>query len=237
VVLSLRMAESEGTVSPDELVEQIKNLRRSAWACARPPVTEKEAQEKYVHDRLRQLTVDLIQRGVTVAMLEGTFMVWWLRLVCVQRFDEGGFELCIAHIGRVMHPIPQILERVYDEIEDAGPMPEMKELGDKVDSLKSHAGAWLSWPKSRDIAGAEQDVAFARIQPLLGEFLDQGIQPVVLESALFYFWFRCTALRRNLHEWFFQKLERNWDAVMERVNRYLTELPESLAEVGDHPRK
>ena len=158
MVLSLRMAESEGTVSPDELVEQIKNLRRSAWACARPPVTEKEAQEKYVHDRLRQLTVDLIQRGVTVAMLEGTFMVWWLRVVCVQRFDEGGFEFCIAHIGRVMHPIPQILERVYDEIEDAGPMPEMKELGDKVDSLKSHAGAWLSWPKSRDIAGAEQDV-------------------------------------------------------------------------------
>lgn len=46
---------------------------------------------------------------------------------------------------------------------------------------------------------------------------------------LFYFWFRCTALRRNLHEYFFQKLERNWDAVMERVNDYVRTLPETLA--------
>jgi hypothetical protein len=34
-----------------------------------------------------------------------------------------------------MEPIPQILERLYDEIEDAGPMPEMQEMGDKLDHL------------------------------------------------------------------------------------------------------
>lgn len=106
-----------------------------------------------------------------------------------------------------------------------GPLPGMKELGDKLDSLKSHAGAWLSWPKSRDIAATEQDLAMGSIQPLLVELIDQGVKPAVLESMLFYFWFRSTALRRNLHEYFFQKLERNWDTVMDRVNDYLATLP------------
>lgn len=51
----------------------------------------------------------------------------------------------------------------------------------------------------------------------------------MLESMLFYFWFRSNALRNNLHEYFFQKLERNWDTVMDRINQYLARLPETLA--------
>lgn len=161
--------------------------------------------------------------------LEATFLVWWLRVICAQRFDECGFEFCLAHIGPLMQPIPQILERAYDEVEDAGQMPEMRELGEKLDRLKGHAGGWLSWPKSRDSAAAEQELAMGAIQPLLLQLIDEGVKPAVLESMLFYFWFRCTALRRNLHEYFFQKLERNWDAVMERVNDYVRTLPETLA--------
>lgn len=224
------MKEPEST-SPEELIEQIRALRRAAWTFAKPAVTGKEAQQMYVRDRFREVSVDLLQRGVTVAILEGAFLVWWVRVACAQRFEKSGFEYCLAHIGPLMQPIPQIFERLFDEIDDDAPMPEMKELGEKVDSLKQHAGAWLSWPKSRDMAGAEQDLAFRSIQPLLVEFIDEGIQPAVLESMLFYFWFRCTALRRNLHEYFFQKLERHWDAVMERVNGYLATWPEKLTEV------
>lgn len=222
------MTESGGP-SPEDLIEQIQDLRRSAWASAQAPLTEKDAQQLHVQERVRQLSADLLQRGVTIAMLEGTFLVWWLRLACAGRFNEGGFEFCLAHIGPLMEPIPQVLERLYDEIQDAGPLPEMKELGDKLDSLKSVTGAWLSWPKSRDIAAAEQELAMGSIQPLLLELIDEGVTPAVLESMLFYFWFRATALRRNLHEYFFQKLERNWDEVMERVNDYLTTLPERLS--------
>lgn len=219
-----------GDPSPEELIERIKDLRHSAWASAKAPETEKDAQQLYVQNRFRQLSVDLLQRGVTIAMLEGTFLVWWLRLVCIQRFAAGGFDICLAYIGPLMAPIPQILERLYDEIEDEGPMPEMQELGSQIDRLKSHAGAWLSWPKSRDIAAAEQELAMNSLQPLLIDLIDEGIKPAVLESMLFYFWFRSTALRRNLHEYFFQKLERNWDTVMDRINEYVDTLPERLAE-------
>jgi hypothetical protein len=121
-----------------------------------------------------------MERGVTVAMLEGTFLVWWLRSACAQRFEKGGFEFCLAHIGPLMEPIPQILERLWDEIQDAGPTPEMKGLGDKLDSLKSHAGAWLSWPKSRGIAAAEQELAMSSIQPLLVELIEEGVKLAVL---------------------------------------------------------
>jgi hypothetical protein len=47
---------------------------------------------------------------------------------------------------------------------------------------------------------------------------------------LFYFWFRSAALRHNLHEGFFQKLERNWDVVMARES-----VPHQAArDVGRH---
>jgi len=96
--------------------------------------------------------------------------------------------------------------------------------------------AWRSFPR-----GTRQGLFLSTLtlpnrlvkltMPLLVESIDEGIQPAVLESMLFYFWFRCTALRRNLHEYFFQKLERHWDAVMERVNGYLATWPEKLTEV------
>ena len=72
VIPWLTMTESEST-SPEELVERIKELRRLAWASSRPPATEKEVQQQYMQDRLRQLSADLLQRGVTLAILEGTF--------------------------------------------------------------------------------------------------------------------------------------------------------------------
>ena len=172
--------------SPEELLEEIRELHRSAWASAARPTAEKDRQKLYVQDRFRQLGAELMERGVTVAMLEGTFLVGWLRLACAQRFEKGGFEFCLAHIGPLMAPVPQILERVYDETRDAGPAPEMKELGDKLDSLKQHAGAWLSWPKSRDIAAAEQDLAMSSMQPLLVELIDEGVQPAVLEVSVAY---------------------------------------------------
>lgn len=90
--------EPEST-SPEELIEQIHALRRAACTFAKPAVTGKEAQQMYVRDRFREVSVDLLQRGVTVAILEGAFLVWWLRVACAQRFEKSGFEYCLAHIG------------------------------------------------------------------------------------------------------------------------------------------
>jgi hypothetical protein len=70
------MPEPDGP-SPDELLEEIRDLHRSVWASAAPPATEKEAQKLYVQNRFRQLGAELMERGVTVAMLEGTWLVWW----------------------------------------------------------------------------------------------------------------------------------------------------------------
>jgi hypothetical protein len=66
-----------------------------------------------VQDRLRQLSVDLIQRGVTLAILEGSFLVWWLRLACAQRFEPGGFEVCLAHVSPLMQPTPPLLGLIH----------------------------------------------------------------------------------------------------------------------------
>jgi hypothetical protein len=76
----------------------------------------------------------------------------------------------------------------------------MKELGDKAGQPQEPSRRLAELDRSRATSrAAEQDLTMGSIQPLLVELIDQGVKPTVLESILFYFWFRSTALRRNLH--------------------------------------
>ena len=139
-------------------------------------------------------------------------------------FAEGGFDRCLARMGPVMKPIVDILDRLGNEIQDDGPLPEMERLAQKLEEARDIYGGWdRSWPKSREESDAQTERAHQRIQPALLEWIDAGMSPAVIERMLFYFWFRTTAINRDLKEFFFQKLERNWDVVMAHVNQNLDE--------------
>jgi hypothetical protein len=110
------------------------------------------------------------------------------------------------------------------EIQDDGPLPEMERLAQKLEEARdSYGGCGRSWPKSREESDAQTELAHQRIRPALLEWIDAGVSPAVIERMLFYFWFRTTAINRDLKEFCFQKLERNWDVVMAHVNQNLDE--------------
>jgi hypothetical protein len=173
-------------------------------------------------DRLRALSVELITRqGVTTAILEGAYLVWWLRIACTNhRFAEGGFERSIRRIGPLVGPVSDIMARLGEEIEDDGPVPELKLLGEKVERVKAMAGRPAATrPESREAEDAQTELVHAGIRQAVLQSIDDGIPPGVIEGMLLYFWFRCTVNRHGLKGAFFQKLERHWDLVMDHVNR------------------
>ena len=180
-------------------------------------------------ERMRALTVDLGQQGVTIAIMEGAFLMWWLKLTCFNhKFAEGGFERCLIGIGPVMGPVGDILNGLGHEIQDEGPLPEMRLLGEKLEQVRGLIGGWSqSVPKSREEEAAQTEVAHTCIRRTLVESIDAGVPPALLESMLLYFWFRGTALRRGLKESFFQKLERHWELVIDRVNAYMDQLADA----------
>ncbi len=216
---------SQEIPTPKDPLEEVRQIHRALWENAKPPVSEKEIQQRFLLERLRTLSLDLLLQGVTSAIVEGAFLIWWLKVACLNHgFAEGGFERCLARIGPMMKQIGDILDRLGHEIQDDGPLPELERLAQKLEEARDIFGGWgRSWPKSREEGDAQTELAYQRIQPALLEWIDAGVSPAMIERMLFYFWFRTTAINRDLKEFFFQKLERNWDVVMAHVNQNLDE--------------
>jgi hypothetical protein len=219
----------ESTDPIEMLLEDVHEIHQSLWADAAPPASRKEEQQRLMLERMRALTVDLGQQGVTIAIMEGAFLMWWLRLACFNhKFSEGGFERYLSGIGPVMGPVGDILNGLGHETQNEGPLPEMRLLGEKLEQVRGMIGGWSqSLPKSREEEAAQTEAAHTCIRRTLVESIDAGVPPALMESMLLYFWFRCTALRRGLKESFVQKLERHWELVMDRVNAYMDQLAEA----------
>jgi hypothetical protein len=207
----------------EELLEEIHDIHTSAWANAAAPESKQEVYERAMLGAMRKLSLELLRRGVTTAIMEGAYLLWWLRIACANHgFAKGGFDRSLSRIGPLVRPVSDIMMRLGEEIEDEGPMPEMQRLGEKLEELRSlYGGAVATRPKSRQEEAVQTETAHALIQQTILVSTDAGMPPGVIESMLLYSWFRCTANSQGLKEAFFQKIERHWDLVMEHVNRYM----------------
>ena len=217
--------KSDSTDPADQLIDDIHTLHSSAWAKAAPPTSPKEVYEQAMLVAMRTLSVELLQQGVTTAIMEGAFLLWWLRLSCFNHyFAEGGLERSIKRIGPIVGPISNILIRIGKEAEDEKPLPEMQRLGEKLEELRGLAGgAVATWPVDKADELAQTETANTLIQKTLQVSMDVGIPSNVMERFLLYFWFRCTSNRYGLPEAFFQTVERHWDKAIDEINRYMDE--------------
>jgi hypothetical protein len=199
--------KSKATRSAEKIMNEIHDIHAAAWAAAAPPASRRDAFERVMADAMRKLSRELLSRGVTTAILEGAYLIWWLRLACVNHgFAKGGFERSLDRIGPLTGPISHIMIRLGEEIEDAGPTPEMPRLGKKLEQLRDlHGGSVVTAPKTREEEAAQTETADALIQQTLIASADVGIPPDVLESMLLYFWFRCNGEPLQSHGSFLSK--------------------------------
>lgn len=188
---------SKPTDRADELIDEIRDLRAGVWSGATTFASEADRHQRLMLEAMRKLSLELLHRGVTTAVMEGAYLMWWLRVSCVNhRFSEGGFERSLSRIGPLVGPISEIIMRLGKEIVDDGPLPEMQRLGEKIEELRDmHGGAVVTTPKSREEEDAQTETAHALIQRTILVTADLGIPSPVIESLLLYFWFRCTANR------------------------------------------
>ena len=207
----------------DELLDDIHALHNAAWATAAPPTSSKQVYERAMLNTMRSLSIELLQRGVTTAIMEGAYLLWWLRLACVtHHFAEGGLERSLQRIGPLVGPVSDILIRIGEETEAESPLPQLQRLGEKIEALRGLCGgAVATWPDSKEAEVDQTEIANTLIQQTVRICLDAEIPADVIESFLLYFWFRCTVNRYGLPEAFFQKVERHWATAIDQVNRYM----------------
>lgn len=207
----------------DKLIEDIHQLHTSAWATAAPPTSKKQVYQHAMLDAMRSLSVELLRLGVTTAIMEGAYLIWWLRLACINHhFAEGGLERSLKRIGPLVGPISDILIRIGEKTDNDAPNPALQRLGEKIEALRGLCGgAVATWPDSKEAEVEQTEIANTLIQKTLQISIEVGIPPDVMESLLLYFWFRSTVNRYGLPEAFFQKVERHWDEAMDEINRYI----------------
>jgi hypothetical protein len=212
----------------EKLADEIHDIHTSAWANAAAPASREEVYQRAMLGAMRSLSLELLRRGVTTAIMEGAYLLWWLRTACINHgFAEGGVDRSLSRIGPLVGAVSGIMMRLAEDIDDE-PIPEMQRLGEKLEELRGlYGGAVATTPKSREEEAAQTKTAHELIDGTIRVAFDAGIPPGTIESMLLYFWFRCTANRYGLKEAFFQKLERNWDLVMDHVNHYMDEQAEA----------
>ena len=47
-----------------------------------------------------------------------------------------------------------------------------------------------------------------------------GVNPVLIQNSLLYYWLRTTTINHNVDESLFQKWERHWEAVVLQVDQF-----------------
>jgi hypothetical protein len=202
-----------------QLMDEIRDLHTSAWAKAPEPATRQEAHQRILLDGLRKASVGMLHYGVTSAVMEGAYLLWWMRLA---RINHGFPDEDWKRMARLLGPISDIFMRLAREIEDEGPTPELRLMAEKIGQLYDLAGGSVAtWPESKQAEEQQTELAHRFIRTVVMTSIDNRVSPRLIESMLLYFWFRCTATRQGLKEEFFQKVERHWDTVMEHVNRCL----------------
>jgi hypothetical protein len=213
----------------DDPLADVEALHKAAWRNAPPPATVAEAQQQHALARFQEAGVDLVHEGVTTLILEGVYLVWWVKIACASR-GKGGLEVdkALSWIGALMKPIKRRMEALAATIVDDGPTPEMALLGQRMQDARDAADGGRTRPATKDEEMRQAEKAHGRLQQLLRTLIDEGIPPSVAEHMLFYYWFRVSVVNNFLQESFFQTLERNWDRVMGEVNMEMDRFASTL---------
>jgi hypothetical protein len=181
------------------LWDATEKLHAKVRAHTIPPADQREHELRSAMEQAGASVQKLLLDGASPYILETALFVEWLRLACeVHGIDERKYARWGTDLNQVMLPLANMLKQLDATIQDDGPIPEMRQLG---------------------------EIILTEIHRFLGACIDEHIPAFFIESALLYYWFRCSVNNHRLKEAFFQKLERHWMTVMGRIGDFLHGLP------------
>ena len=219
----------------DPIIKDIAKLHGEIHAHDPAPKNERERQVAYILPNMQRILLELNQKHVGPRTLELSLLYNWLRLATLNRgYAEKHFTRFANRLDMVTQKLVHELKILEAELEDEGPSPAMDKLGGKVQQLRDLFGAVSQGDLPRHEVSRQTDLAVRAFFGFTAECLDKGMHPGLLESAMLYYWLRVSTITANIPERFFQKLERQWPTVVERVGIMTDTM---LREPAEKPRK
>ena len=209
----------------DDLISQIRQLHGRIHQSDTPPKDEGEQQAAFVINSVREAILGLVMQGVTPRTLEISLFYHWLRLTTLNRgMSDEQFSVFSSNMGAVMGPLIKRLQEIEPTLPDIGPTENMQEMGVMIQQIKDLFAASAARELSRAEIERHADMTNRAAFGLVSEFLDNEINPVLVENVFLYFWLRTSTINANVAETFFQKLERNWEEVVGRIRPFMDDL-------------
>ena len=213
-------SKDQGKSDPNALMDELKKAHERAHCDDAGPSNEQEMQAGQVYSSFQKAVMGLIVDGADPSMIELALFYHWLRFITlIHRCTDSQFEHLSARMQDIMQALVLRLKEIASEITDDGPSENMKELGLKVQAIKDlfHQGK----RKSAEDVHAQAEKINLTLFELAGSFLEAGLNPLLLQNALLYFWLRTSTINApDADERLFQKLERNWPEVVNKVDEF-----------------
>lgn len=207
---------------PKDPFDEVARLHANIHRDDPPPDNEREEQAAVVMSRMQAMLQTLIMEGVPPTTLELTLFYNWVRLTTlIQGFGEEKFEECSRDMVSIRKSLVAVLERAAEEIEDTGPTESMRELGQKLQQMKEMYRLLAAQKRTREEVERHTDMAVHATFGVAGECLNDQIHPSLIQRLFLYYWLRTSVINANVSEEFFQKIERTWEEVMDRVDTFV----------------
>jgi len=204
------------------LMEETKTVHRDIHREDPGPRDVEEAETSAVWDQTQEVILSLVVDGVPIAMLETAIFYQFSQLNSLLRGKDA--EVITGTAGRMEKLLKAIVEElrgIEESLVDDGPSEKMEALGSKLEVLKQAFHDGMK-PPTGDLY-EQADKINRALFALTAAFLDEEIDPYLIQSCYMYFWLRTSTINANVSELFFQKLERNWPLVTQRVKVFLNE--------------
>lgn len=209
------------------LLAELRELHARIHENDPQPASNREQQAAALISGLQQRIIALMVDGVPPPMVETSVLYCWLRFMLLGLgHDEARIEAVTRDLVSVAGRLARRIKEIVATVDDAGPTRDMQELGSRLEALKELIHAM----RKPELSHAEVEQRAMQTTLAVADFIqdhiDRQTDPGLLASALLYHWIRLSTINGNVDEAFFQKVERNWPAVVEG----LQPLVESLAD-------
>jgi len=186
-----------------------------------PPGNKGEEDAALVLESLKALIMLMIKNNIDMTVIELSLFYHWLRLITLTTdCKEADFNRWSSNLESVMIPVVERLKLMAIEIQDDGPTVEMIELGSRVEEIKDHVHNIRSVSKLDDPTHHVEAMnrgLHGLVSVLMTKY---GVNPMLIQNTIFYYWLRTTTINSNVNEKMFQKWERNWEVVIVGINDF-----------------
>ena len=207
----------------DSHLAELKRLYDQIHKDDAAPANQNEEHAYLVLETTKAMLMLMIQNQVDSNVLELSLFYHWFRLATlVKRCRETDFDRWSQDLNCIMQPLIERLKQIAAQINDS-PSKQMESLGTQVQLLKELMHQ--SNDDSRlDDPTPSAEAANRGIHGLIAVLMTKhGINPVLIQNTLLYYWLRTTTINHNVDEGMFQKWERNWEFVVADVDQFFKE--------------